>query len=271
MTPSSSKRETRRHEHVLEIEASPEEVWNAITEPDELTNWFPLGAELKPGAGGQLTYRWDELEGACEIRRWDPPRHLQTTWLEPLSEDRQRGRQLAVDWHIEGEAGRTRLRLVHSGFGLGDDWDEEYNGTKRGWTFELQSLKHYLERHRGSTRSAFWVRHPVSKNVGAVWPRLIAPDGFLRHRSLDDAEPGQPVSFELASGDRLTGSVLMAAPPRELAFHVDNLNHGLFRVAVEYFFGQPEAVAWLSVWDCPNVEIAALKGRLARALAATLD
>ena len=44
----------------------------------------------------------------------------------------------------------TTLRLVHSGFGPGADFDEEYDGISQGWPVELRSLRHYLENHAGS-------------------------------------------------------------------------------------------------------------------------
>jgi hypothetical protein len=43
------------------------------------------------------------------------------------------------------------LRVVHAGFGIGAEWDEEYDGTVRGWRYKLRGLRHYLSRHGGST------------------------------------------------------------------------------------------------------------------------
>ena len=119
---------TRGHEHTLEIEATQEEVWKAITEAEELVRWFPLGAETKPGPDGEILYRWGELVGRCRILAWDPPRHLKTGWMEapeagqtpvfPTGTTPETARaQVVVDWFLEGHGGKTQLRLVHSGFG----------------------------------------------------------------------------------------------------------------------------------------------------------
>lgn len=269
MNSTETEAATRQHEHILDIEASPEVVWAAITDPDQLVNWFPIEAAVEPGPGGRLTYRWDTLEGTCRIATWDPPRHLRTSWMEPGTDPDGSSRPLVVDWFLEGEGGHTRLRLVHSGFGEGSEWDEEYDGTRRGWTFELRSLKSYLERHAGGRRSAFWVRHPVSADAPDVWSRLLAPDGMVRAEGLDEAQPGDPVDFELASGDRIQGSVLSSNPPREIACYADNLDGGLFRFGFETCWGQPEAVLWVSVWDYPEDKVEALRGRLKNALAST--
>ena len=115
--------EPRSHEHVLDIAASPEEVWKAVTEAEELVRWFPLEAESKPGPGGEITYKWGEFAGTCKILEWSPPHHLRTAWMEAPSGSSSPASPLVVDWYLEGEKGKTKLRLVHSGFGPGADWD----------------------------------------------------------------------------------------------------------------------------------------------------
>jgi len=156
--------------HVLDLAAPPEVVWKTITEAGELVRWFPLGAEARPGKGGEIVYRWGELVGRCRILEWNPPHHLRTGWMEAPAGGKapdfprtgptpEEGRTpLVVDWHLEARGGKTVLRLVHSGFGPGAQWDKEYDGTNRGWTFELQALKHYLEHQRGKERRAAWLR-----------------------------------------------------------------------------------------------------------------
>jgi uncharacterized protein YndB with AHSA1/START domain len=38
------------------IDASPEVVFKAITDPNELTNWFPDQAVLEPKVGGKMKF-----------------------------------------------------------------------------------------------------------------------------------------------------------------------------------------------------------------------
>ena len=57
-----------------------------------------------------------------------------------------------MEFTLETHQGKTRLRLVHSGFGEGAAWDNELEGITEGWQAELRSLRHYLERHRGQDR-----------------------------------------------------------------------------------------------------------------------
>ena len=137
MPSAKVETEIRQHEHLFEIAASPETVWKAITDAAELVNWFPLDAVVDPGEGGRIIYGWHSIKGDSRIQAWRPPEHLRTSWMvhaEPGDDPRT---QVAVDWFIEGERGQTRLRLVHSGFSMAKEWDEEYDGTRRGWDFEL--------------------------------------------------------------------------------------------------------------------------------------
>jgi uncharacterized protein YndB with AHSA1/START domain len=260
--------ETRQHEHTLEIDASPQAVWKAITDAAELVNWFPLDAEAKPGEGGHLTYCWgDAFKGTCRIEAWDPPRHLRTSWMATDAPGHERGAQLVVDWHVEGERGRTRLRLVHSGFGPGHDWDEEYDGTNRGWEYELRSLKHYLERHPGRQRSAFWLRKATGLEVTEIWKRMLGPQGLVQWTASAPPPAGSPVRLSLSTGDRIEGTVVLSLPPTDFAATADNLNHGLFRVGYDRCGGaEPLAFLWVSLWDVPADQVAALKGRLEKAL-----
>jgi len=51
---------TRAFQMSLEIDASPEDVWRALTEAGELVRWFPVEARVTPGAGGTMAWSWGE-------------------------------------------------------------------------------------------------------------------------------------------------------------------------------------------------------------------
>ncbi len=44
----------------LELDAPPDEVWEALTNPDELAEWFANEVELDPEPGGEGVFRWDD-------------------------------------------------------------------------------------------------------------------------------------------------------------------------------------------------------------------
>jgi uncharacterized protein YndB with AHSA1/START domain len=259
MTTESSP--TRAHEHLLAIAAAPETVWRSITEAEELVRWFPLGAQVKPGKGGEILYRWGELEGRCRILEWQPPRHLKTGWMEaPATAAGEAERAtLAVDWFLEADRGSTVLRVVHSGFHPGAHWDKEYEGTKRGWTFELQALKHYLERQRGKERRAAWMRRVVDCRPSVVWERFARPGPLFRRVALDFLRVGERYRLERADGEMLVGRVLVNHAPLEFAGTLESHRGGMLRFGFEDCMGAPEAHVWLATWGIGAKEFAALE------------
>jgi uncharacterized protein YndB with AHSA1/START domain len=70
--------------------ASPDEVWEALTEPDQLEEWFANDVELDLRPGGVGVFRW--LDG--EERR--------ATVLVTVP-----GERLVLDWDDEGEVELT--------------------------------------------------------------------------------------------------------------------------------------------------------------------
>jgi uncharacterized protein YndB with AHSA1/START domain len=259
----SRRKDTRGHVHEIEIEATPEAVWKAITDPAELPNWFPLSAEARPGPGGAITYRWgDELTAPLTILEWTPPRRLRTTWMEalmPAGSGAEERRRVAVDWVLEGSGGRTVLRLVHSGFDPGASWDDEFDGTRRGWTFELRSLRHYLERHPGVPRRAFWVRAPIAGGPAAAWDlftRRIVREGTTEGLTIDSS-----YRFVLATGDVLEGEATVVLPPTDFSGTDASRGDALWRFGYEPMGGAPEVHLWYSAWGRPTGETAALEER----------
>lgn len=237
-----TEKDTRTFETTLEIAAPVGAVWKALTDAKELVRWFPLEAEVEPRVDGRYWISWrNEWQGEHRIRIFEPERHLRTTWSTGVKESPPT--ELTVDYHLEGRGGRTVLRLVHSGFGRGAAWDEEFDGVSTGWTFELRSLRHYLERHPGRDRGAVFVVGPKSGLGGPqVWERVLR-DGLGAEPPAALAE-GARYSLPVGDGETFTGTVLDCQPPRQLAGTVDGLDDGLFRV--EVYAGRPHL--WLAVW-----------------------
>ena len=100
---------TRAATGEIEIEAPVEAVWKALTDARELERWFPLEARVEPGEGGAVWMSWrNEYEGESKILKWDPPRHLRTTW--EMHEGDQPPQ--LTDYRLESKGGRTIVRVV---------------------------------------------------------------------------------------------------------------------------------------------------------------
>ena len=64
----------------------PDEVWEALTEPERLEEWFANDVELDPRPGGGGVFRWDN----GEERR-------------AVVEEAEPGERLALEWEDGGE------------------------------------------------------------------------------------------------------------------------------------------------------------------------
>jgi uncharacterized protein YndB with AHSA1/START domain len=65
---------------------SPDEVWQALTDPEQLEQWFANDVELDPRPGGAGVFRWDDGE----------ERRATVVVAEPRE-------RLVFDWEDEGE------------------------------------------------------------------------------------------------------------------------------------------------------------------------
>jgi uncharacterized protein YndB with AHSA1/START domain len=251
----------------LEIGAPPEAVWKAITDPRELERWFPLQARVTPGEGGEVFLSWGPpWEGGSRIDAWEPGRRLRTRgFLE-------HGDTSVVEYTLEARGGKTVLRLVHSGFAEGGDWEDElFGGTERGWRYELRSLRHYLERHVGRDRIVAWPRAHVGAAAPEVWRRLLGRDGLVREGRIEGLVEGDRYRVTAATGDSFEGRVVVNHPPYEFAGTVLGLNDALISLRT-CEAGGPEAkdghVACLfaSTWGLPRPDVEALGERWRRLL-----
>jgi uncharacterized protein YndB with AHSA1/START domain len=65
------------------VDVAPEVVWDALTEPGELAEWFGAEAEIDLRVGGAVRFRWpDGTERRGLVVDLDPPRRLVFRWRE---------------------------------------------------------------------------------------------------------------------------------------------------------------------------------------------
>jgi uncharacterized protein YndB with AHSA1/START domain len=250
--------DTRAFDMTIEIAVPPDIVWHALTTADELVNWFPTQATITPGKGGKWMVSWDgNWPWSTEIEIWEPGRHLRLADRNARPYDVE-GRTvnqsvtplpIAIDWYLEGKGGSTSLRLVHSGFGRGGAWDDEYDGVSTGWPLELYGLKHYLERHRGEQRQVAWSRIAVPVAPQVVWPRLVGPNGIVHDSKVLTLRPGDRYETTLATGDRIAGTVVLMMGDRGFQVTVDGWNGALYRLWIDRVGSESAVNSWLSAWQ----------------------
>jgi uncharacterized protein YndB with AHSA1/START domain len=136
----------RSLEKELFIKATPERVFQALTEKEALERWFVKKAEVDLRPGGAIRLEW--APDAVEIGKilvLEPPHRLSYTWeaLEPSP--------TTITFELTAENDGTRLRLIHTGIGEGEDWDTYYTSVNSGWSVHLKNLTAWLETGIGET------------------------------------------------------------------------------------------------------------------------
>ena len=92
--------------------AEPAEVWEALTEPERLEDWFATEVELEPRPGGRGVFRWGNgEERSASVEEVDPERLLTLRWeddggevvftLEPVA-----GGDAPASWSSRRPSGR---------------------------------------------------------------------------------------------------------------------------------------------------------------------
>jgi len=212
--------DTRSIDRSARIHATAEAVWKALTEADELVRWFAPEARVSPGPDGRVFLSWGPgMEGESRIAIWDPPRHLRIEFGKHPS-----GMPLYVDFFVGAEGEEAVVRLVHSGFAVGADWDEEYDSHGRGWAIFLDNLTHYLERHAGQPcRQSIFMR-ATDLTREEAWDRFVARSGLERD--------GDTVRLTTPAG-QLAGRVGIFAPARDLTLTVPALADARLNLSFE--------------------------------------
>ncbi|MFE3291507.1 SRPBCC domain-containing protein [Rhodococcus sp. NPDC059234] len=196
---------THRFEIELEatLDASPEQVWEAIATGPGIDSWFMGRNEVDPKEGGVAAMDTGGNRQEATVTAYEPGERFATRTAP--AED---GRFMAFEYLIEGrDGGSTVLRVVHSGM-LGEDWQDEYDALRRGWPFHLHTLAEYLTHFPG--RSAVPV---FAAGQGSSGQQVRA--ALVRGLSLPTPiVSGAPVRAEPANLPPLDGAVVWADDER---------------------------------------------------------
>ncbi len=266
----------RRFEIALELEASREDVWHSIATGDGLANWFPASAEVVPGVGGRMVWNWgDAYRWALTIDAWVPGERFTARYESGVDDEGGGKVPLFVQFVLEGEGGRTTLRLVHSGFGPDASFDEEYDGISQGWPVELQSLKVYLEHHQGVSRQLAWARTSTRLAPGAAMQHLLGDDGIRLRPAANELHQG--AHFRAQLGPDTTLECVVASSPTAIGLcgTAGELDHAFFH-AHTYHHPQQDTThvwLWLAQYSAPAERVeryqAAMDATLRRAFASS--
>ncbi|MEV0324124.1 SRPBCC domain-containing protein [Streptomyces sp. NPDC050658] len=169
----------------FEVDASPAEVWDALTTGTAGWLW-PM--EYEPREGGSAP-------SGGTVVHWDPPHRLTARVTDPAGLPAGQTRS-ELDHLVQPRDGgrRSWVRYVHGGF-FTDDWAGRYDAACKHTDFHLHTLRQYLTHFAGLPATFTTLEGP---------PASTAPDAFVRlGRGLglpDDAREGARVRVEAPGG-----------------------------------------------------------------------
>ena len=139
-------------EREIFVDASPETVFDVISSPKHVQQWWPDEAayDLRPGAPGEIVFGERDADGAVvgfNVVDVEPPHSFSFRWTQPAGEIGTSGNSLLVTFSLTPQGSGTLLKMTESGFReMG--WEvavleEQYNSHVSGWDFYLPRLAPY--------------------------------------------------------------------------------------------------------------------------------
>jgi uncharacterized protein YndB with AHSA1/START domain len=132
--------------YVTYIAATPEKVWQALTDPEFTRQYFAgFAIDVEPREGGsfRLLYPDGRVHMSGRVVEWSPPRRFSCTWVVEGMPDFRELPECLVTYDIEQTGDAVRLTMTES-----HSWDipdEILAGGRGGWPAILSSLKSVLE------------------------------------------------------------------------------------------------------------------------------
>ncbi len=129
-------------EKTMQLAATPERVWRAITEADEITAWFPETIQWDQQIGSEGWFGWkNHGRYSVRIERFEPPSFLSWRWARQPDKALADSDTTLVEWTLTARAdGGTTLYLKESGFKS----EKLRQDNDAGWDAELGEMLEYL-------------------------------------------------------------------------------------------------------------------------------
>jgi len=141
-------------EREIHVEAAPELVYEVISTPEHLRQWWPDEAQLEPvpGATGVISFGDTSTPSAhvaqITVAEADPPRRFSFRWVYADGEAATPANSLLVTFELVPSGAGTLLRLTEAGF-REKGWEaavleEQYREHVSGWDVFLPRLAPYV-------------------------------------------------------------------------------------------------------------------------------
>jgi uncharacterized protein YndB with AHSA1/START domain len=137
----------------VRIDATPETVFDVVSNPDHVRQWWPDEANFVsvPGEVGEVVFVSDDGEKfpvAIQVVEAIPYRLFSFRWTQPLGEPARADNSFLVTFELEPDGDGTLLRLTETGF-RERGWEiavieETYRDHEQGWDRHLARLAPYI-------------------------------------------------------------------------------------------------------------------------------
>ncbi len=186
------------------------------------------------------------------ITIWEPGRHL--CWTDPVPEGESDAPVTAIDFMIEADGQTVTLRLVHSGFSAGEEWDEQYYGTESGWIYFLYNLKHYLERHFGTARELLSARYTMMGTRSEIWTEVMTSVASVIIGAGPNVDLGSLVQLNFGAGELHEGIIEVLARGRNIGVRIPALDESLLFIEIEPGAKDTSVGFWLSGYGSDHLK-----------------
>ncbi|MEO6683084.1 MAG: SRPBCC family protein [Ginsengibacter sp.] len=207
----------------INIKKDAETIWRAITEKEQMKDWYFDIADFKLNPGAEFNFHEPGDEGKyhhhCIIKEIVPNKKLIHSWSYP---DLSKGVS-EVTWLLEEQNDMTTVTLQHKGLeNLADAGPEVVpENFQKGWNGFMFKLKNYINGFRKKTYE-LTIHAPAEK----VWQTLFNPETYQQWTSVfaegshykGTLEIGSRIHFLDASGGGMYANVISCTPPRYILF-----------------------------------------------------
>ena len=147
-------------EREIRIDAAPDVVFQVVSDPVHVRQWWPDEAEYEAVAGnaGEIAFMQDgkRIPVAIEVVEATPNRMFSFRWGHPQGDEPSPDNSLLVTFELEPAGSGTLLRMTESGF-REQGWEvaaleETYRDHESGWDYHLARLAPYVATVGASTR-----------------------------------------------------------------------------------------------------------------------
>jgi uncharacterized protein YndB with AHSA1/START domain len=131
----------------LFVEASPDVVYEVVSRPEHVAQWWPDEAHYTPAPGAPGSIAFGDTAVGFDVVEARPPSTFSFRWTQPVGEPAVVGNSLLVTFELTPSRGGTLLKMTERGFReMG--WEvavleEQYREHIKGWDFYLPRLAPY--------------------------------------------------------------------------------------------------------------------------------